>query len=251
VPDLLAVAVPVASVGEVADVAQPLLAERSASQPTELQAEHSAGIGLNGATDSVHADGGKKADVVAEHSVKETNHAETKQTLSESPEVGNDRGGNRGSGVGINHLADSARADSIAEHSAAPLKLVPAEHSVKAAEKRATGRLSRQKALSQPVEKQSNVVQLNTQRGTVFEKSIWKQSRKKPGYLIRRLPGYNLAETEYGVSYLWVLSRKPDRTTADNSVHPAAGYFNWKALDDSGLLVKERRNDRRDKTAVG
>jgi hypothetical protein len=65
------------------------------------------------------------------------------------------------------------------------------------------------------------------------------------------MPGYSIAETEYGVSYLWVLSRKPDRTTADNSVHPLAGYFNWKALESSGLLCKERKSDKRDKTAVG
>lgn len=145
------------------------------------------------------------------------------------------------------------------EHSAAPLKLVPAEHSVRpAAEysaaplaehsvKRAAQRTSK----TQPVANKNNVVQLNTQRGVVFDKGIWKRSRKKEGYLIRRLPGYGIAETEYGISYLWVLSRKPDRTTADNSVHPGAGYFNWQSLESSGLLVKERKSDRRDKTAVG
>jgi hypothetical protein len=65
------------------------------------------------------------------------------------------------------------------------------------------------------------------------------------------MAGYSIAETEYGVSYLWVISRKPDRTTADNSVHALAGYFNWKALEASGLLCKERKNDKRDKAATG
>ena len=156
--------------------------------------------------------------------------------------------------VEAEHSAEPPKAPPT-EHSAAPLKLVLAEHSVKGAkevsEKRPTGRLGRPKAPSQPVEKKNNVVQLNTQRGLIFDKSQWKQSRKKPGYLIRRIEGYSIAETEYGVSYLWVLSRKPDRTTADNSVAPAAGYFNWKSLEDTGLFVKERKSDRRDKTATG
>jgi len=91
---------------------------------------------------------------------------------------------------------------------------------------------------------------LSAQRGMVFDKSRYKRSRKKPGFLIRRMAGYSIAETEYGVSYLWVISRKPDRTTADNSVHPLAGYFNWKALEASGLLCKERENDKRDKTGA-
>jgi hypothetical protein len=142
-----------------------------------------------------------------------------------------------------------------AEHSAAPLKLVPAEHSVRPASvapiKRPVEKVSRPVPRRQTVEKKDNVVQLNTQRGLVFDKSQWKRSRKKEGYLIRRLSGYNIAETEYGISYLWVVSRKPDRTTADNSVHPAAGYFNWESLENTGLLVKERKSDRRDKTAVG
>lgn len=169
---------------------------------------------------------GEVADVEAEHSVEAANPTSTEHSIKPP-----------------------------AEHSAAPLKLVPTEHSVKAARaaggKRKTERLSRTESASQTIEKKSNVVQLNTQRGVVFEKSKWKRSSKKPGYLIRRLPGYSIAETEYGVSYLWVISRKPDRTTADNSVHPGAGYFNWQSLESSGLFVKERKSDRRDKTAVG
>lgn len=141
------------------------------------------------------------------------------------------------------------------EHSAAPLKLVPAEHSVrpiKAVSNSAQSKtVSRPSATTQTTEKKSNVVQLNTQRGMVFDRSQWKRSSKKNGYLIRRLKGYSIAETEYGVSYLWVISRKPDRTTADNSVAPGAGYFNWESLENTGLFVKERKSDRRDKTAIG
>lgn len=74
-----------------------------------------------------------------------------------------------------------------------------------------------------------------------YEKTKWKRSRIKKGQLIKRLTGYSIAETEYGVSYLWVLSRKPDRTSADNSVHGMAGYYNWKALAESGLLRKEKK----------
>jgi hypothetical protein len=148
-----------------------------------------------------------------------------------------------------------------AEHSAEPLKPVPAEHSVRSPAEHSVERLKavpakhsaekarRQTPKAQPAVNKNNVVQLSAQRGVIFDKGIWKRSGKKEGYLIRRLPGYSIAETEYGVSYLWVLSRKPDRTTADNSVHPLAGYFNWKALSDSGLLAKERKSDRRE--AVG
>lgn len=78
-----------------------------------------------------------------------------------------------------------------------------------------------------------------------YKHSEWKKSRVKKGKLIRRLSGYSIAETEYGVSYLWVLSRKPDRTSADNSVWPMAGYFNWKSLEQSGLLRKEKKQNGR------
>jgi hypothetical protein len=153
----------------------------------------------------------------------------------------------RGDNLGDPDLAARGQVDDVklsqAEHSAKPLKVVPAEHSVKKA--------PRQAAKAQPVANKNNVFQLSAQRGVFFDKAVWKRSRKKPGYLIRRMAGYSIAETEYGVSYLWVLSRKPDRTTADNSVHPLAGYFNWKALESSGLLCKERKSDKRDKTAVG
>lgn len=74
-----------------------------------------------------------------------------------------------------------------------------------------------------------------------FNKSTHKRSRIKKGWLIKRLTGYSIAETEYGVSYLWVLSRKPDRTSADNSVYGLAGYFNWESLNNQDLLRKEKK----------
>ena len=128
------------------------------------------------------------------------------------------------------------------EHSARPLRSASAERSARKAR--------RQEPKAEPVENKQNVFQLSAQRGMVFDKSRYKRSRKRPGFLIRRMPGYSIAETEYGVSYLWVISRKPDRTTADNSVHPLAGYFNWKALEASGLLCKERKYDKRDKSGA-
>lgn len=153
----------------------------------------------------------------------------------------NDRGFGDSVGADVGEFADIKPAQT--EHSAKTLKLVSAECSAQKPRRRSPRK--------QPTANKDNVVQLNTQRGVVYEKPKWKRSSKRPGYLIRRMPGYSIAETEYGVSYLWVLSRKPDRTTADNSVHPLAGYFNWKALESSGLLCKERKSDKRDKTAVG
>ena len=129
-----------------------------------------------------------------------------------------------------------------AEHSAAPSLTGLAEHSVK--------RPRRTPEKEQLIKNKNNVVQLSAQRGIVYDRANWKRSRKKPGYLIRRMPGHSIAETEYGVSYLRVLSRKPDLTTADNSVYPLAGYFNWKSLEASGLLCKERKHGNREKTAV-
>jgi hypothetical protein len=95
------------------------------------------------------------------------------------------------------------------------------------------------------------VIQLSAQLVVSFDRKTWKRSRIRPGWLIRRMPGYSIAETEYGISYLWVISRKPDRTSADNSVFPLAGYFNWKSLEASGLLRKERKHEKRDKAATG
>lgn len=110
---------------------------------------------------------------------------------------------------------------------------------------------ARPKIRKQVVENTSNVIQLSAQLVVSYDRKTWKRSRIRTGWLIRRMSGYSIAETEYGISYLWVLSRKPDRTSADNSVYPLAGYFNWKSLESSGLLRKERRNEKRDKAATG
>jgi hypothetical protein len=132
-----------------------------------------------------------------------------------------------GNDLGDPALASPGKAGDVktakTKHSAKPLETAPAEHSLKKPRRAFTKK--------QPYENKDNVVQLSAQRAVVYEKSTWKRSQKKPGYLIRRMEGYSIAETEYGVSYLWVLSRMPDLTTADNSVQPLAGYFNWKSLE--------------------
>jgi hypothetical protein len=93
---------------------------------------------------------------------------------------------------------------------------------------------------------------LSTQSGVKYDRNQWKRSAKKPGWLIRRIEGYNISEDEYGVSYLFVLERNPDRVTADWMIGPFAGFFNWQALEDSGRLVPERteKTDGRRKRAT-
>lgn len=86
---------------------------------------------------------------------------------------------------------------------------------------------------------------LSTQSEIVYDSKKWKRSAKRAGWLIKRLPGYQISEDEYGVSYLFVLSRKPDRTSADWLTYPLAGFFNWAALEASGRLKKERKRERR------
>jgi hypothetical protein len=88
---------------------------------------------------------------------------------------------------------------------------------------------------------------LTSQSSAEFDKKVWKKSRIQKGYLIKRLTGYDIKETEYGVQYLGVLGRKPDRTSADVSVFPLAGFFTWVGLADSGLFVKERGSHARAK----
>lgn len=81
---------------------------------------------------------------------------------------------------------------------------------------------------------------LSTQSEIEYDAKKWKRSRERPGWLIRRIKGYSISEDKYGVSYLFVLSRKPDRTSADMLSYPFAGFFNWVALEDAGRLKKER-----------
>ena len=75
----------------------------------------------------------------------------------------------------------------------------------------------------------------------VFEAKKWKRSRVKKGYLIARIAGYDPVESEYGVSYLKVLSRNPKKTSGDYSLHEHAGFFTWGALQAGGRFVKERK----------
>jgi hypothetical protein len=75
----------------------------------------------------------------------------------------------------------------------------------------------------------------------VFADDKWKRSRIKKGYLIARVKGYDPVESEYGVHYLKVLSRKPKKTSGDYSLYEHAGFFTWDALQAGGRLVKERK----------
>lgn len=154
---------------------------------------------------------------------------------------GNLGNGNGNSGVDGERLAGGTV--SRAEHSVRPKTQPKTEHSVQIEPCK--------KPASNLVDFTAVRAKLSTQSGAVYDRQKWKRSRVKSGWMIKRLTGYTIAETEYGVSYLSVVSRKPDRTSADNSVYPLAGYFNWKSLEASGLIRKERKNDKRDKTAAG
>lgn len=71
----------------------------------------------------------------------------------------------------------------------------------------------------------------------------WKRSRVRAGWLIRRIGKHNLVESEYGVSYLYVLSRRPDRTDVDRAKYPLSGFYNWRALEAAQLLTTEVKNN--------
>jgi len=88
---------------------------------------------------------------------------------------------------------------------------------------------------------------LTSQSVADFDKKQWKRSRVKPGWLIRRLTGYSIVENEYGVQYLGVVSRKPDRMSADSLIYPLANFFTWTAMAKRSLLVEERGQDARAK----
>lgn len=72
----------------------------------------------------------------------------------------------------------------------------------------------------------------------------WKKSRLKKGWLIKRIQGYDIVESEYGVSYLFVVvreSKKDSRkkvTTADFTIHEHAGFSTWETLKSNGRLKK-------------
>lgn len=74
----------------------------------------------------------------------------------------------------------------------------------------------------------------------------WKASAKRPGFLIRRISGYDIAEDEYGVSYLKVIERHPKKkTSADFTKYEHAGFFTWAALEACGRLHKETKTNGR------
>lgn len=70
------------------------------------------------------------------------------------------------------------------------------------------------------------------------DRSLWKESREKPGHLIRRIKGYDIVEETYGVKYLYVVDRSPKKTSADFTLYEHAGYFTWAALEKAGRVVK-------------
>lgn len=68
----------------------------------------------------------------------------------------------------------------------------------------------------------------------IYDKKRWKLSREKPGFLIKRIVGYDITEDKYGISYLFRLPK--GRTTTDQGEH--SGYSNWLALEAAGRLKK-------------
>lgn len=67
-----------------------------------------------------------------------------------------------------------------------------------------------------------------------FDKKLWKLSRERPGFLIRRIDGYDITEDKYGISYLFRL--KGGATTTTQGEH--SGYYNWLALEAAGRFKK-------------
>lgn len=73
----------------------------------------------------------------------------------------------------------------------------------------------------------------------------WKPSRIRPGYLIKRIKGYDVVESEYGVSYLYVTTRKPKKATSgDFGQYEHAGFSTWATLEKNGRLKKGKSNER-------
>ncbi len=79
---------------------------------------------------------------------------------------------------------------------------------------------------------------------THYDRSEWKRSRVRDGMMIARIAGYDIVETEYGVSYLWVVTRQPaKRTSANSDEYEHAGFYTWQSLEASERLVTERKDD--------
>jgi hypothetical protein len=88
----------------------------------------------------------------------------------------------------------------------------------------------------------------NIQEAT-FDKKSWKRSLRRPGFLIRRIKGYDIVENgPYGVSYVKVLNRKAkpgiQKTSSDSRLYEHAGFFTWSALERMGRVVKEKQYGR-------
>jgi len=88
----------------------------------------------------------------------------------------------------------------------------------------------------------SQVVDIETFRPKVNSHSAdekWKKSRVKVGDLIKRIKGYDIVESEYGVSYLFVISRKPEKkTSADFTIYEHAGFSTWRTLENNGRVKR-------------
>lgn len=87
-------------------------------------------------------------------------------------------------------------------------------------------------------------VALSQKVNSHFSGRRWKQSRVKPGWLIARLKGYDIVESEYGINYLFVVARQPRKfTSADFSLYEHAGFFTWQAMEAAGRLIKEKQDE--------
>lgn len=76
-----------------------------------------------------------------------------------------------------------------------------------------------------------------------YVKKLWKRSRERPGYLIKRIKDYYLVESPYGASYGVVVGRDPEtgkpQLSFNSKLYEHAGHVKWSALEASGRLVKE------------
>ena len=147
-------------------------------------------------------------------------------------DAGNSDGCGNGGGGTVASQPEPAQSVALADKSVSPvLQTDSADKSVESADK------SVSKVLDFSGFKARR---LTSQSVADFDKKHWKRSRIKPGWLIRRLTGYSIVENEYGVQYLGVVSRKPDRMSADSLEYPLAGFFIWSVMAERSLLVEER-----------
>jgi hypothetical protein len=83
-----------------------------------------------------------------------------------------------------------------------------------------------------------------------FVKKLWKRSKNRPGYLIKRIKGYYVVESPYGVSYGKPVGPDPitgkPKLSFDSKLYEHAGHVKWSALIASGRFVKESAHGRTD-----